>query len=324
MIIVKLMGGLGNQMFQYAAGRYLSEKHQTALKLDLTFLLDRNPREDFVFRDYGLNLFNIQEAFAAPDEIAGFEKYHRLEQDLSRVRRKLDSHLPVCVHKSRYYCKVEQILERIRHKLDPYLPVYICEARHHCDSRFFYIPCHAYLDGYWQSEKYFTAIKPSIRNEFTFRDSLDERGQEMADRIAAVSAVCLNVRRGDFVSIPVANQYHGVCEVGYFARATEIIGEKVTDPHFFIFSDDINWCRTNLHLDYSSTLVGHEYAGRNFGQYMQLMIRCQHYIIPNSTFGWWSAWLNPEPSKIVIVPQLWCRNPLIDTSDLMPVDWIRI
>jgi len=181
------MGGLGNQMFQYAAGRYLSEKHQTALKLDLNFLLDRNSRKDFVFRDYDLNLFNIQECFAAPDEIASFEKYHRIEQDLDKMRRKLDSYLPVFVRRSPYYCKVEQVLDRVMHKLDSHLPVYMCESPYQFDPRFFNIPSHAYLDGYWQSEKYFTAIKSVIRKEFTFRDNLDERGQEMADRISAIN-----------------------------------------------------------------------------------------------------------------------------------------
>lgn len=227
MIVVKLAGGLGNQMFQYAAGRYLSEKHQTILKLDLTFLLDRSPRKDFVYRDYNLDLFQVQENFAIPEETVSFGKYRR----------------------------VRRILYAIQQKLNPSLPVYVREAPYHFDLRFFRIPAHAYLEGFWQSEKYFKGIEPIIRKEFTFRDDLDDFGREMAARISSVNAVCLNVRRGDFISISVANQHHGVCEIDYFVRAIRIIGEKVSNPHFFIFSDDTEWCHANLRFEHPFTLV---------------------------------------------------------------------
>jgi hypothetical protein len=323
MIIVKLMGGLGNQMFQYAAGRYLSEKHQTDLKLDLTFLLDRTPRKNFVYRDYDLDFFHIRECFAMPDEIADFEQYRRIENIFNKIN-KLGSHLPVCMQGSLYGCKAKQALDKVKAKLNSHLPVYIHEDPYRFDPRFFCIPSHAYLEGYWQSEKYFTAIEQIIRKEFTFRDDLDERGKEMANRISAVNAVCLNVRRGDFVVIPTGYKRHGVCGISYFALAVETIGKKVSNPHFFIFSDDIDWCRTHLHFDYPSTLVSHVYAGPRFRQYLQLMIRCQHYIIPNSSFGWWAAWLNANPNKVVIAPQPWFRDPSKDTSDFLPAGWIKL
>lgn len=324
MIIVKLMGGLGNQMFQYAAGRSLSEKHHTALKLDLNFLLDRTPRKDFVFRDYDLDLFNIHESFASPDETNSFNKYHRIDEELNRVKRKLYSSLSDSVLRSPYFSKVAHVLARTRNTIDSYLPVYMCEDPHRFDPRFFRLHSRAYLDGYWQSEKYFLDIKSIIRKEFTFRDNLDERGREMSDRISAVNAVCLNVRRGDFVTIPVASQHHGVCEADYFSRAATIISEKVSNPHLFIFSDDIEWCRAYLRFEHSCTIVDHEYAGKKFGQYLQLMSMCKHFIIPNSSFGWWAAWLCPNPDKIVISPQRWYQSRHMDTQYLIPDSWIRI
>lgn len=296
MIIVNLAGGMGNQMFQYAAGRYLSEKHKTVLKLDLTFLLDRAPRRDFVYRDYDLDLFNLKAEFASADETISFGKHRR----------------------------VGRILYGVRQKLDATLPVYLRENPWHFDPRFFHIPDHAYLDGFWQSEKYFKEIEPIIRKEFTFRDDLDERGREMAERIAAVNAVCLNVRRGDYVSSPSANQHHGVCGVDYFMRAAEVIAGRINSPHFFVFSDDIEWCRANLRLDYPFMLVGNEYAGNKFGQKLQLMIKCGHFIIPNSSFGWWAAWLNPDPDKVVVAPMHWCRNKRVNTAEFLPPEWIKI
>ena len=145
----------------------------------------------------------------------------------------------------------------------------------------------------------------------------------MADRISSVNEVCLNVRRGDFVSISVANQHHGVCETDYFSRAVNIIGEKVSNPHLFIFSDDTEWCRANLRFEHPSTLVDHAYAGKKFGQHLQLMIMCQHYIISNSSFGWWAAWLNTNKKKIVCAPEKWFNTHDYDTKDVIPANWIK-
>jgi hypothetical protein len=295
-IVVKLAGGMGNQMFQYAAGRYLSEKHQTALKLDLRFLLDRTPRMDFSYRDYDLDLFSVQGDIAKSDEIVEFGKYR----------------------------KVKRVLHFFQQKINPNLPVYVRENPCQFDPRFFKIPAHAYIEGYWQSEKYFKQIEPIIRREFVFRDAFDEKGIDMARRISAVNAVCLNVRRGDYVSNPIASQHHGVCELNYFTNAVSIIASKVPNPHFFIFSDDFEWCRSNMHLDYPCTIVGDEYGGRKFGQKLHLMTKCKHFIIPNSSFGWWAAWLNTSSDKLVIAPARWCREISSETKGILPAEWISI
>jgi Glycosyl transferase family 11 len=295
MIVVKLAGGMGNQMFQYAAGRHLAEKHQTSLKLDLGFLLDRTPKKDFVYRDYDLSVFNIQEDFARPNEVVNFGKYRRMGRGLHMIRQ----------------------------KINPNLPLFVREDPFRFDRSYFQIPAHAYLEGYWQSEEYFKDIEPIIRKEFSFRDVLDQRGCEMAARIREVASVCVNVRRADYVTIKAAQEHHGVCDMDYFLEAVELVSEKVIKPHFFIFSDDIAWCRNNFRLDYPLTIVTHDYAGKRFGQYLHLMTQCENYIIPNSTFGWWAAWLNPNPDKIVVAPLQWYSNLRMDSRHLVPPEWIR-
>ncbi len=167
-------------------------------------------------------------------------------------------------------------------------------------------------------------IESIIIKEFTFRNGLDERGREIANLIDSVNAVCLNVRRTDFVSNQVANRFHGVCEMDYFTRAVKMMASKVNNPHFFVFSDDLEWCRANMHFDYPFTFIGNESAGFKFGQKLHLMTICKHFIIPNSSFGWWAAWLNPDPNKVVIAPNQWYRNRRIDTTNLLPIGWIRI
>jgi len=309
MIIVELMGGLGNQMFQYALGRHLAEKHGTELQLDLRALLDRTPRKNFIFRDYDIGIFNICERFAS-------------EEDIHLCCNKV-------IKEKKHYVFDEEVLN---------------------------IPDNSYLVGYWQNEKYFKDIADIIRAEFTFRRGFDPAAEKLAEQIRSVNAVCMNVRRGDYVTLPTARKWHGLCEIEYYEKAISFIAERVSDPHIFIFSDDIAWCehhfinnknssfwsfrrvssfleesmklnflkKTYLHLSYPTTFVSHHYAGEKFGDYLHLMSLCKHFIIPNSSFGWWAAWLCTNPDKIIIAPQKWVNDPSIDTSDVTPSSWRRM
>lgn len=296
MIIVKLAGGLGNQMFQYAAGLNLAIKHRTKLKLDLSFLNDRTPRKDFVYRDYDLDIFNINVDFATESEIVKFGKYRLI---------------------GLFIYAIKQII-------NPKLPKYVCENYYNFDPNYFEIQSNSYIEGYWQSECYFKQIETVIRNEFTFREGLNALGKNMAKKILSVNSICLNVRRGDYVSIKSTNMHHGVCEKEYFYRGISIIAEKISNPYFFIFSDDIEWCQNNLMIDYPNIIVDNSYAGTKYGQKLHLMTLCKHFIISNSSFAWWAAWLCRNPEKIVISPLLWYRNPLMNTQYLVPKFWIRI
>ncbi len=296
MIIVKLQGGLGNQMFQYAAGKYLAQKHNVELKLDLKFLLDRSLRKNFVFRDYDLDIFGICK-----------EKYQtNINVDFGRYRR---------LSRIKYY---------LASKINSNLPKYVRESPYSFDESFFQIPDHSYLEGYWQSCRYFEEIASQIRSDFQILHEFSEIGVHLLSHIRSTNAVCVNVRRADFVNINKANLHHGFCDLNYFKSSIDTIKSLIENPTFFIFSDDIAWCVEKFKFLDNVTIVTHEYAGRKFSQYLNLMTNCKHFIIPNSTFGWWAAWLGGNSGKIVIAPSKWYMNKKMDTRELLPKSWLRV
>lgn len=293
MILVKLAGGMGNQMFQYAIGRCLAERHKTSLKLDLAFLLDRTPRDNFVYRNYDLGIFNIREEFASPSETVDFGKHYR----------------------------IGRVLYSIKRLLDPTRLLYVRENPYGFDDRFSSFLDNVYLEGYWQSEKYFKDIEGAIRQEFTFKNPMTIEAQKLQAEISSCNSVCVNVRRADYVTNPVANKHHGVCGLDYFSQAFSLVKSRIRNPKVYIFSDDIEWCRMYMKFDCPYFVVGHEYAGEKFGQYLNLMSACRNFIIPNSSFGWWGAWLSNNPEKIVVAPKRWCQDSKYDKSSIYPVGW---
>jgi len=297
MIIMRLKGGLGNQMFQYALGRCLAEKRGTKLKLDTTFLVNRLPRKNFVFRDYDLDIFQVQ---------ADFTRFSRFAGVFNNIA------FPLYY----FYLKIRQFFNIhyvVREKKDYIFDESVLDS-----------PGNVYLDGYWQSEKYFKDIEGVIRKDFTFKNGLGKNGMIMAEKIKNSNAVCVNVRRADYVSNPLNRDFFGTIGYDYYKKAEEVIASKTKHLYFFVFSDDINWCKDNLKFNHPVVFVGREYAGKKWQQYLQLMIMCKHFIIPNSTFAWWAAWLSENKNKIIIAPKNWVSGPSINTDDLIPPSWIRI
>ena len=293
MIIVEFMGGLGNQMFQYAMGKSLSTHLNTDLKFDLTALLDRTPKENFAYREYDLDVFNLSTERATQKEIDRFFK------------------------QSKY--KFIRLLKNLTiNKINPH-PVFR-EPHFHYTPAVYDLPKNSYLAGYWQSPKYFENIKEDLRKDFTFKENLLPVSKGISYDILTHNSVCINVRRSDFLT----NSFHGACDMKYFIPSIEIITSKVQNPHFFIFSDDIPWCEDNFRLDYPVTFVKHEHKGFKFSNYLQLMSMCRHFIIPNSSFAWWAVWLNGEKNKIVVAPKTWVTDPTWDSKDLVSPDWIRV
>lgn len=173
------------------------------------------------------------------------------------------------------------------------------------------------LDGYWQSERYFESIDEQLRKKLTFPPLVSEENINTLRKIEESNSVSIHIRRGDYLSAP---EYQGICTLDYYQRAIAYIEETVSNPHFFIFSNDISWCRENLPLENCTYVNGNE--GSSSFRDMQLMSACKHNIIANSSFSWWGAWLNKHRDKIVIAPTLWLND--VDDSTIIPKEWIRI
>jgi hypothetical protein len=290
MVVVKLMGGLGNQMFQYACGRRIALANSVQLKLDTSDVKGKAGRV------YGLGHLNISAEIALDTDIKHFKKSGLIRKLLYRA------HLI-----SKPFCEYNVVRERF----------------FHFDARIPSLSDDTYLDGYWQSERYFSDIKDVIRREFTFKSEPDPENQRMAKMILPTNAVSLHIRRGDYVSDPTTNKVHGVCSAEYYNRAVKLIVSKVSRPHFFIFSDDQEWVRKNLRLDYQVTYVTHNLGDRSLED-LRLMSLCRYHIIANSSFSWWGAWLNQNSEKVVIAPAQWFNQFKADTRDLLPDSWIKL
>jgi hypothetical protein len=151
---------------------------------------------------------------------------------------------------------------------------------------------------------------------------MSSRNLELAEEINTVNAVSLHVRRGDYVSNPRTMATNGVCPLSYYDSAIRYICARVDAPHFFVFSDDMDWVRENLNIDHPCRYVDHNCSTESFND-MRLMSMCRHHIIANSSFSWWGAWLNPREDKIVIAPKKWFANSN-DTKDLLPFGWATL
>ena len=294
MIITKLMGGLGNQLFQYAAGRRLAQVRGAELKLDITGFTNPNYRTK---RHYELAPFNVTQSLAS-------------EEDITRLTRP-------------YYGPLPRLINRITRKKERPPVSYIKEMHYHFDPNILDLPDDVYLEGYWQSARYFDDIAELIRKEVTVRDSLVGRNSNLAQEISSCPAVSLHVRRGDYVHNEITHHTHGICDLDYYSQAVAFIASRVNNPVFFIFSDDPAWVHEHLRLSYSVRIVDHNGPEHGYED-MRLMSLCHHHIIANSSFSWWGAWLNPSKRKIVIAPKRWFNNYDADTSDLYPDSWVRL
>jgi hypothetical protein len=297
MIVVKLQGGLGNQMFQYALGRELQRRTGADLALDLTTLLDRFPRSNFVARNYDLDIFNIRPRFT------------------------LLSHLALHVPVPLLYMRGSLVLTRLRDLVGS--QQYISEATI-SNKDVLTVQGNVYLDGYWQGHKFFWPSEAILRREFTVKQPLSSAGERIAAQMASTDSICVNVRRADYVTVQASANMHGFVGKEYYDRGIRQIAPRLRNPEIFVTSDDVDWCKENLRFEYPTTVLGHEYRGYKFGEYLTLMARCKHFLIPNSSFAWWAVWLNPSKEKIVVCPRNWFRDPKIDASDRFAPDWIRI
>lgn len=291
-IISHIIGGLGNQMFQYAAGRAVSLEQNVPLRLDISGFASYRLHHGFELA----RIFNCAIDIATEKDIQGVAGYRA-----EGVFRKI-------------LVRPCGTMFRGRH--------FIVEPYFHYWPGIKSVPQECYLVGYWQSERYFRNIAPAIRSDFAFKTPLEGRNVELAGWIAQVNAVSLHVRRGDYVNNPVTNATHGVCSLDYYRDAVRYVSDRIEKPHFFIFSDDVAWVKEHLRVDFPHQYIDHNCGAESYND-MRLMSMCRHHIIANSSFSWWGAWLNPDMNKIVVAPKKWFADDR-KTEDLFPQGWATL
>lgn len=182
----------------------------------------------------------------------------------------------------------------------------------------------AYFHGYWQSEDFFISHENIIRNLFQFRGELSSENQEIITRIKLGQSIAMHIRRGDYVTNPKANAMHGVLNADYYFSALASLRRRVPNARLFVFTDDPNWVQTEVVGKMENSECVNINSGGNSFRDMQLMSICEHNIVANSSFSWWSAWLNPNPKKIVIAPKKWFYDESISDKSLIPASWERM
>lgn len=287
------MGGLGNQMFQYALGRRLSLLRKTEVKVNVSFLNDKS-------LNHTLRKLEL-DVFAGDIPIA--------------TQTELDKFLTIQQSKSKKY---------IRHMLPFVFPYYsITESTHEYNKEILNSAKNSLLTGYWQTEKYFLPIQDTIKKDFTFKKPLEGLNKAHAIEMAKSNSVSMHIRRGDYIHKPETRQFHGNCTPEYYAAALQSIKAKVGDVHLYIFSDDIAWVKSNMQFDVPANYIENN-TGEDSYIDMQLMSLCKHNIIANSSFSWWGAWLNNNPGKIVVAPARWFNDNSVNIKDVIPETWHKL
>jgi Glycosyl transferase family 11 len=304
MIITRLTGGLGNQMFQYAAGLALAEHRRTVVKLDVTWF-HFDPQYEAHNR-YALSCFNLTEQFATQEEIERVQgvPLTRTERWAAQLARAL---------RLRQYAN--------RHAAPGNLH-YAADFGYYPD--FFEQPDNTYLHGMWQSELFFNPVANLLRLHFSFRYPMQPQVTEMLARIRQGGpSVAVHFRRGDYQRNATFNREIGVLDLAYYDRAMARLLEKHPNLTFYVFSDDIDAIERDFRPTAPCIFVRATEHWHSYDK-IRLMSACDHAIISNSTFAWWAAWLNPNPAKSVIAPDPWFAGGLQNGRDVIPQSWQRL
>jgi hypothetical protein len=299
MIIIKLKGGLGNQMFQYACTKRLALKHNTELKVDLSFLNDpENNKPPFTKRVYELNKFKVDDRIATDEELSLFKNIIEIK------------------YKSRKN-KILTVLKKT--KINPFSIVLIQDTSFHKEILF--LPDNVLLEGWFTDERYFIDVREELLRLYTPL-IIDDKFLPLMNSIIENNSVSMHFRRGDYLTNKDSKNYHGMLTLDYYNKAIEIINKRVKNPKYFIFSNDIDWVKKNFKPNVEIYHVENHPENDNCID-IYLMSLCKHNIIAHSSFSWWGAWLNKNKNKIVICPQRWTKV-VISSYSINPKKWIKI
>jgi len=293
MITTNLKGGLGNQMFQYATGLSLSIRNKTDMRLDTSGYLDARVINSDTPRTFDLDKFEISKDIATLNQVKA-SKYPL--GFVSKIKRGINNK----VLNKHYPDFHPDLLENPSQEI--------------------------YLDGFFQSEKNFPNIRPTLLKEFQLKqefitDQVKDFQRQITGLNSENNSISIHIRRGDYEKNEVANKHHGLCSLSYYRDAIDLIAETTEHPHFFIFTDDIEWAKENLKISFNNTFISG--YGLSPQQELYLMSKCSNNIIANSSFSWWGAWLNQNPNKIIIVPEKWTVKNT-EHPNIIPEGWIKI
>lgn len=289
MIVAQISAGIGNQLFQYATARAVSLRANLPLRLDLAYYsIQRN-------RSHRLEAYNLPASPAMDDDLSPYFS---------------------TLHKRRYVRRIAQTINTLR----PFAWRRIIQEKSaKFDPRLLAVRRSVYLSGFWQCERYFEDLASTIRQELTLTTPVPDCYRCALAQIEACESVGLVVRRGDYLNIP---NTQGICTLEYYRRAIEVITAKAPGRRVFVFSDDIQWCKENLAFEAEAVFVPNETPERP-EEHLRILSKCRHFILANSSYAWWGAWLSPYRDKVVIGPAKWMQKAA-QLGDLLPAQWLRI
>ena len=300
MKIVKLKAGLGNQMFQYAFMRLLQVKYGIKdVRLDVSYFDSPNFRK---YLESGIDLLNVEYKIAAREDLRQFHIPYNNRTPHTFSHRLVSASQALFnsryyYEKNRDYVNVESILK------------------------------YSYFDGYWQSWRYLEPIRDLILEEFKPKAGLSEKTNKYIEKFSALNYVFIGVRKGDYTESSKSTNHYGAPSLDYYKKAVPLVLERVKDPYFVIFSDDIEWVRNNIDFNeagISDNQIEFRTEDRivsNFEE-MYVMASCKHAIISNSTFNFWGAWMIDNPDKVIVAPKNWFKDG--KPIDIIPPEWIQV
>jgi hypothetical protein len=287
MVAVNIYGGLGNQLFQYAFGKSIATLSEDDLYIDTSLF------ENYDLRNFQLDKFNVCYQQSTSNKLGIYNINNKYK-----------------LHALRLINKYLKLFPNIFFEKELWV----------FDDKVFNSTSIIYV-GYWQSFKYFENIRDLLLQEFTLKNSIGKINLDILSKITASNSISIHIRRGDYVATN-SNHTISVCSIAYYEEAIKIMIDDIQDPVFFIFSDDIEWVKSNLNLTARKCVyVDNNSSNPEFD--LELMKNCKHNIIANSTFSWWGAWLNDTNGKKIIAPKIWMYGAPV-SKDLVPSDWILL
>ena len=293
MITVRLKGGLGNQLFQYAAGYAMAKRLSSPMELDISFF-DTQSLRGFKLDRFKILYTEKAQVSRQPIAVRVAKEKHigALIRDITRPHEKKSFRV------GRDY-------------------VYLLESGKALLKEFFTLNCKdIYLDGYFQSDRYFLEVADELKNQIIPGFELSTSYNCFLEKVQSTNSVAVHVRRGDFLKDQ--HDWHYILEADYYIKAIEEIKQWKKDATFYWFSNDINWVKNNVPFASNDVFVSLDGDNADIEE-MMLMKNCNHIITANSTFSWWAAWLNDHKDAIRIVPDKPYGN-----DHMIPDGWIKI